>query len=49
MQHAPASYHVVFVAVVFDVLDAAGLGGEGEDGVGEVGGGRAEGVDLLSW
>ena len=47
VQDAPAADHVIFVAVVFDVLDAAGVGGEGEDGVGEVGGRGAEGVDFL--
>lgn len=49
-QRAPAGDQVVFVAVVFDVWDAALRGGgrEGEVRVVEVGGCGAEGVDLLT-
>lgn len=48
MEYPPAGDHVEFVAVVFDVGDAAGgRGGEAEAGIVEVGGGGAEGVDFL--
>ena len=46
VQDTPASDHVVFVCVVLDVRNTARGGREGEDRVGEVGGGGAEGVDF---